>query len=1353
MSTEHTFIPWASFLPEFLAKHLQTRFQEPLTDYEQRFPAVVLFADVSGFTAISEALGASGRAGTEELTQVLNDYFGPMIALIRSYGGMIGRFGGDAMTVLFPYTPATHRKVARTAIQCALDMQRRMVAYQAIKTSAGTFRLSMKAGLADGQVFTTVVGDPAYRLEYIIAGSALNRSAEAEHHATHGEVVIHQDVLDAAGQVLLQRQHGAFAWVQALEGARPHAGQPPLLPYLPPTALDVVARFLHPSVAERLRQGQSPFLNEHRLVSVVFVRFQEFDYDHDPRVGAQLQEYFQQVMHIVRKYDGYLNKIDMGDKGSKYIILFGTPIAHENDPQRALHCALELRAIPGVPVWIGVNSGFVFCGQVGSKMRQEYTVIGDAVNLAARLMQSARRNEIVVGQSTFRAARRRFTWRESRTLQVKGKQQSVQAHVLAGTAQTTELRLEEVRYTLPMVGRQQELAQVLERLERARQGQGQVIGLTAEAGMGKSRLAAEVLTHALSAGWHVVTGECYSHATQAPYTVWQKVLRRLFNIHSKWTSERQIAQLQTAVEALAPEMQPRMPLLAQMLHLPLEDNEWTRAMDARLRKEALEGMVVTLIRRQAANEPLLLSLEDTHWIDPLSNDLLEAVARNLADHTAALLVVYRPPETHRVQPRVFRLSHFTEIRLPPFTQAETAELVRLKLTHLLGESVTPPETLVQQIAARAEGNPFFVDELMNYLHDQGIDPRDAAALASLELPASLHQVILSRIDRLSERAKSTLRVASVIGRTFCAAWLWGAYPPLGKPEEVRVCLDELSQLDITPLDKPEPELEYIFKHILTREVTYQSLAVATRAMLHEHVGQYIERTYADTLDSFLDLLAYHYGHSANREKQIEYFRKAGEAARAAYANQTAVDYFQQLLPLLPPREQSEIWLYLAEIWRLTGEWEQALNACEQALTLATDHRQETLQARALTIRGAVQRQRGEYENALQSLQQAQALAQQSHDAALLGNALREIGSVYWLQGDFDRSLEHFQRAWQIARQANDQHGMYRALGNIGVVEMRQRYLEDALSTLQQALTLASQSQDKLAVSTLIGNLGNVYWRMGNLKEALTHYHEQLRLAAEIGAREPMVISIGNISSIYALSGEWQQAREASTYNLALALEIGDRLGVALAAWDLASNFLNTRRLEDAHRWTGYAIAIARRMEMDYDLCDFLYTHAEVHRRQEQAHLALPILEEALRIASEVEHDEVAFKARVAQIALQAAAGQITVPQARDALQALLHETDDPEEQALLHEALWQVDPTLETHRQAAAERYHMLYEQTPKAEYRERYRQLTGEDLPAPPALPPLPDLVARHPVELSSLEAALHHLLAEIGAQQEPCS
>ena len=621
---------WHSFIPHHVIQDFYTHPGTSPSGREQRFPAVILFADVSGFTTISEALGQTGRRGAEELTTILNSYFAPMIDLVHSYGGIVGKFGGDAITVLFPYTPRTQQATVRRALQCAFDMQARMEQYEAIPTSVGTFGLAMKAGLAAGTIFCTSVGDPDIRLEYLIAGSGLDKSAEAEHFADRGEVVVANQLLPYAGQVVVYETRGDFTCLSKLR--RVAAPRPlPQLPPLSPESTSLIGRYIHPNIAQRLQRDQTGFVNEHRHVTVIFASFSGFDYDGDLTVGDKLQAYLTQVIHIVHQYDGYLNKVDMGDKGSKYIILFGTPVGHEDDEERALRCALDLQQIPDRPVRVGINTGFVYCGQVGSPVRQEYTVMGDTVNMAARMMQAAAPGQILMGTATWQPVQNRFIATQLPSMRFKGKSAEYDVFAVEGVRQQTAVIQQKLTYDLPLVGRKEELRQVQALLNTTQQGRGQVLGIMAQAGVGKSRFSSEIIQQAAEQGFviHIGAAESYGQTTQ--YLAWRSIWRSFFGLSDIAELFTQIRHLTSALNRLNPRLNARLPLLAPILNLTLPDNELTKSLEPQMLVELLKTLLLDCLRHKARRQPLLIVLEDCHWLDDLSQDLLAFIGHNISD--------------------------------------------------------------------------------------------------------------------------------------------------------------------------------------------------------------------------------------------------------------------------------------------------------------------------------------------------------------------------------------------------------------------------------------------------------------------------------------------------------------------------------------------------------------------------------------------------------------------------------------------------------------------------------------------------------------------------------------------------
>ena len=1237
--------PLTSCLPYYLAADL---LQHP--DYDpvarpQRFEVVVLFADISGFTPMSESLARTGKKGTEELTNLLNQYFGAMIELIRAYGGTIAKFGGDALTVLFPCVgPATSRlEAARRTLTCALAMQQQMTAYQSIITSAGTFALAMKAGLSIGQVFSASVGHSNYRLEYIVAGSVLERAALAEHHAHSGDTICHRGLLPFLGEIESSPVNNDFVKVSRIfQATRPLA--PPVLPAtLPPALLPIFAAYLHPTIAHLLvTEGQTDFINEHRKVSVLFIGFDGFDYDHDAHVSTKLQNYLLQVLEIIRNYDGHLRQVEMGDKGSKYIVLFGAPIAHEDDEVRALHCALDLRQAAqtlAISTRTGLNTGQAFCGLVGSDLRREYAAIGDGVNLSARLMQAAAPDQILLSEATRQAVpAAAFIWQTLEPIIVKGKTAPVSIFGLVGVNQVRAIRLQEPQYALPMVGRTDELAIAAAKLEILLVAQqGQLLGVVGEAGIGKSRLVAEIIQLA-NARWLIgYGGECQSYGTNSNYLVWQPIFRAFFGINQAWEVADQISLLETQLTLIDPALLPRLPLLAAIFNLPIPDNDLTRALEGQLRKTSLEALLIDCLKARATATPLLLVLEDCHWLDPLSHDLLESLGRTIANSAILILLAYRPPELERLKTvRVTQLPYYTEMRLKDFNPDETERLIGLKLGQFFGpEATSLPEALANQLKLRAAGNPFYIEELLNYLQSKGLDLHQPQNLEHLDLPGSLESLIISRIDQLTEEEKITLKVASVIGRLFKANWLWQVYPQLGEPEKVKQQLENLSHQELTPLDKSEPELEYLFKHIIMQEVAYESLALATRTVLHGQIAAYIEQIYANRLEQYLDLLAYHYGRSNNVSKQRDYFQRAGDAAQAVFANSVALDYYQKLLELLPKNEQLDTLLKMAQIFELTGQWVEAEARAKQALTLAEQLQDRARQINSKKIIGLVCQRQGNNKVALEWLEQARLTAQQfvaetpKDDSAqiMLAEVMIEIGKVYWTQGDYEaaqlklvdclalgRKLNNnpivaassnvlanvahyqgdyatahaiFEETLRVRQDMNDTRGIASALNNLGNVALLRGNPDKAQIYYQESLPLRRMIGDKPGVALTLENYGLAAAQQGRYDEAESLLKEGLSVLRELGAKRSIALSLSNYAEVTSLQGNYSAAQILYQESLDLSRQLGDKhsLVLALNGSGMASYF--QANYAQAKTLFQEALAIARDLKDKHQIVESL----------------------------------------------------------------------------------------------------------------------------------------------------------------------
>lgn len=1146
----------------------------------ERTAGAALFADISGFTPLTEALALElgPKRGAEELTVHLNRVYDALIDALHSYGGSVIGFSGDAITCWLDGDDG------RRATACGLAMQEAMRQFAEVRTFSGrVVSLSVKAAVATGPVRRFLVGDPDYLVVDTMAGRTLEQMVAAEHHAERGEVVLHEAVVAALGEgVEISRWRvsedpdqgsARYGVVGALKIDVPQSPWPEL----PEDALDEAQRaWLLPPVYQRIQSGQGEFLAELRPAVALFLRFRGIQYDDDEGAPEKLDDFVRQVEHLLMRYDGSLIQITIGDKGSYLYGAFGAPVAHEDDAIRACATALELQELVSrleyiEPVQIGITQGRMRTGAYGGTTRRTYGVLGDAVNLSARLMAAAEPGQILVSQPAREATGDAFRWQQMPDIRVKGKSEPVALWRLVGLRQQQAMHLQEPQYTLPMVGRAEELALIEEKITRVLEDNGQIVGITAEAGMGKSRLAAEAVRLAAERGLEGYGGECQSYGTNASYLVWESIWRSFFGLDARQSVAEQSEALERKLAAVDKSLLPRLPLLGAVLNISIPDSELTKSLDAKLRKSSLEALLVDCLRARARTRPLLFVLEDIHWLDPISHDLLSVIGRTIADLPVMILLVYRPPDTRRLQaPPVSRLPYFTEIALADFSDEESSQLIALKLRQFFGVDAAIPADFVANITKRASGNPFYIEEILNYLRDLDVNPADAKTLEDLDLPTSIYSLILSRVDQLTERQQATIRVASVIGRLFSAAMIWGVYPELGEPAQVRQDLQRLARLELTALDQPEPELVYLFKHVITQEVAYESLPYATRAVLHETIGHYIERTYPDTIDQYLNLLAFHFERSENQEKRRTYLVRAGEAAQADYANAAAMDYYRRALPLLSAAERVPVLLKLGQVLELTGQWEEADRVYGQMHSQAEEVGDALMLRHAYVALGELRRKQGQYAEASDWYDRAEAVAREGDDLRGVAKALICAGTLAIQQGDPEAGRARYEHSLAIRRQLNDQPHIANVLNNLGILARMKGDYDQARTYHEEALAIRRELRNRWAVAMSLNNLGNVALDQGQYAEARRFLEEAVALQREIGDKWAIANALNNLGNVAREQEDYEVAHSLYEESLTINQELDDRLAMAYLLEDIGSMAAARGRYDRALQLIGAA---------------------------------------------------------------------------------------------------------------------------------------------------------------------------------------
>ena len=751
----------------------------------------------------------------------------------------------------------------------------------------------------------------------------------------------------------------------------------------------------------------------------------------------------------------------------------------------------------------------------------------------------------------------------------------------------------------------------------------------------------------------------------------------------------------------------------------MPDSPLIAPLDPQTRDGLLRTLLLECLGGVASSTPVLLVLEDHHWIDPRSAALLEFLARRIGDLRVLILVTARAAAAG-TSPAT-RLTRSSELHLRDLPRSDAERLVGLHVRKRYPAAAGVDPGVLARIADQGDGNPFYLEELVTYLHATGVDLRNPRAVAALELPDGLHRLLTARLDQLGEGEKAAIKVASVIGRRFRASWIAHAYPGAGGPQEVARHLERLHQLDLTPRRSDAADPEYQFKHAMTQETAYQSLTFGMRETLHERIGLLIESSDPERLAQYVDVLAHHYGRTQRVDKQRVWFRAAGDAARTAFANVTAVDHYRRLLPLLPEAETGEVLIELGGVWRRTGEWTEAERAYRRAMEVATDAGRPGILAAGERDLGDLFMYNRSPAEAVSWLRRAAGGFDHLGDTAGLSRTLESLAFVLYRQGAYTDALETARRHRTLAAAAGDLAGVSTALGIMGLVQLDTGHPGPARELFQEALDTAKRADNRVSLLYALNNLAVVHLRHGEHRPAVAHGLRAFEVAQEIGYRWNAGVVIGNLGEVYRDEGDHGPATRCFAYALRIALDLRDWTTIGDQVANLAVTAAGQGRTGEAERLFDRAVSIGRHLDAPYLLCGWLHRLARLHVEQGRFDEAERLNREVLGIAESHGEPDLRIRAFVLGQRLSVVVRAARPDEAIAHLRELADGCIEPHERALVLEALWRLDPTAQDARSAAAQLYRELYERTPMVEYRAAHAFLTDVILPPGPPLPPLP--------------------------------
>ncbi|HEX4744369.1 MAG TPA: adenylate/guanylate cyclase domain-containing protein [Candidatus Limnocylindria bacterium] len=859
-----------------------------------------------------------------------------------------------------------------------------------------------------------------------------------------------------------------------------------------------------------------------------------------------LGRYFNTLARQIQRYEGTIDKYI----GDAIMCVFGAPISHEDDAERAIRAAIamqgsiqrlndDLEREHGVrlALRIGINTGEVVAGLLGGDVQRAYTVVGDAVNTAQRFESVAPLNEVLVSETTRRLAIHSFEFETLPPVTLKGKAHPVAAY------RVLRPRDEEIPpEASPLVGRERELARLRGALGDALAGEGQLLAIVGEAGVGKSRLIAEFKA-GLAAGVERLSGRCASYETNTPFALVAHLIRGAFRIPE--TSDEPTARV--ALREGFARYGDTLDDGSMLLLLDVLGYGERSTLEAERKRTVLVGILRAFLARAGERIAFVIAAEDLHWADLASVAVLAALARDVPTLPCLFITTARtgwaPPWEANT------------LELPPFTDAETRALIAEIL------DVPPSENTIRTILERTGGNPFFVEEVVRAMRESGAS----------ELPPSVQEVIEARIERLPDGPSRTLQAASVIGATFWYRVLERLLPG----QSVFADVSELEHEAFIVTRSVRPELTYGFRQSLLREVAYQTQLLATRRAMHQAVGEAIEVLFRDRVDEFVDLLAYHYDRSEDGASALRWLVRAGDRARALFANDEALESYRAALRRATdgdgPLGAATILERLADVQRLVGDHEGALASLVEARMRAGTPQPETLArldrkaGTTLVLKGEAEEARAAFDRGLRRI---------GPDEPETARIRTQLGLLEFRAGAYDDARAALTDAVRIGEQTGTADVLAEALKLLGNVANNVGDLRGAESLYQRARSAYQEAGDTVGVTNVRSNLAALYRRTDRVAEAREEYVAVAAICRRTGDVWGLAIAENNTGEVLRTAGE--AAAAARHYEQALA--IFERIGEPVYAAAVRMN-LGAARVEAGEAGAGRADLIEAEREM------------------------------------------------------------------------------------------------------------------------------------------------------------------------------
>ncbi|MCK5097553.1 MAG: AAA family ATPase, partial [Desulfobacteraceae bacterium] len=873
-------------------------------------------------------------------------------------------------------------------------------------------------------------------------------------------------------------------------------------------------------LADKILISRSSIEGERKLVTVLFAdvaNYTSISEKLDPEEVHQIMDgCFKILMNEIHQYEGTINQFT----GDGVMALFGAPVSHEDHAQRACRAAITIQSALGkyekdleqrydirFKMRIGINSGLVVVGSIGDDLRMDYTAIGDTTNLAARMEGIAEPGSIVMTQNTRKLVKNFFELKSLGEIKIKGKDELQKAFQLIKSGDVeTRIGASIAKGLTRFVGRKKLMGTLTEVFEKVKSGSGQIIGIVGEAGVGKSRLLLEIRNTLPQNEFEYLEGRCHQYGGSILYLPVLDILRSIFNIKDNDKEHIVKRKINDVIINLDENFSRLNPSFQDILSLKIDDEEFVK-LDPKGKREKIFEAIRDLLIRISQEKPLVIAVEDLHWIDKTSEEFLSYFIDWLANTQILLIFLYRPEYTHQWGSKSF----YTKIGVDQLGMSSSGELVKA----ILEEGEVAPE-LRQLILNRSAGNPLFIEEFIHTLVENGsIEKKeDQYALIgnpeNIKVPDTIQGIIAARLDRLEDNLKRTMQVASVIGRDFAFRILQTI---IGMKNELKSNLLNLQGLEFIYEKNLFPELEYIFKHALTQEVAYNSLLQKRRKEIHKKIGEAIEELYPERLEEFYEMLAYHYCKSNSIDKAIYYSKLSALKAVNSYSHWGAYKFYKEVynaLRLKPDslenkREKYEILLSMLTPLAMLGLPDKSLWTIEKRIELAKDIGDGELISQSYISIATYFTHRGKNDMAIQYTESAFREAKKSQHIELMVqsactlcvayNSIGEPSKICAIIPEVISLIEKKKKTFDFFSYPMLPFSLLTAFCGLAMEKLGN--VKTGEEFLQKGFNNAQKTDDPIGLASIECIFGIFFSQKGDFKSAKKHLEPGIKLAKKI----------------------------------------------------------------------------------------------------------------------------------------------------------------------------------------------------------------------------------------------------------------